>query len=74
MKNEAQIREDERQACWEDVVHVIRQAIADLPDSFALKSLHEAIFAQGWKDFGTGDGKPQHKRADSAVNEWMKTR
>jgi hypothetical protein len=67
---DAALRLDERQACWEDVVHVVRQAIKDSPGSFDLKALHEAIYVQGWKDFGTGDGKPQHKRKDSAVNEW----
>jgi hypothetical protein len=72
-ERDAALRLDERQACWEDIVHVVRQAIEDSPGSFELKALHEAIYVEGWKDFGTGDGKPQHKRKDSAVNEWTRT-
>jgi hypothetical protein len=66
------LRLDERQACWEDVIQVIRSSMRDKPDSFALKALHEAIFVMGWDEFGTGDGKPLHKRKNSAVNEWNK--
>jgi hypothetical protein len=67
-------REDERQACWEDFIQVIRGAIKDAPESFELKALHEAVFLQGWKLLGTGDGKPQHLRPKSAVAEWKETR
>ena len=68
------VREDERQACWEDFIQVIRSSIKDAPDSFELKALHEAVFLMGWNELGTGDGKPMHKRPKSAVNEWLKTR
>lgn len=63
------IRRDERQACWEDFIQVIRNSIKDAPYSMTLKALHEAVFLMGWKELGTGDGKPMHKRPDSAVNE-----
>jgi hypothetical protein len=69
-RDEAVIREDERQACWEDFIQVIRNAIKDSPNSFELKALHEAVYLMGWKELGTGDGKPMHKRANSAVSEW----
>ncbi len=67
--DEAEIRNDERQACWEDFIQVMRSAIKDAPDSFELKALHEAIFNMGWRELGTGDGKPMHKRPGSAVSE-----
>jgi hypothetical protein len=70
MSSEKEIREDERQACWEDFIHVTRNAIKDAPGSFELRALHEAIYLQGWKELGSGDGNPQHKRAGSAVAEW----
>lgn len=62
-------RDDERQACWEDFVQVIRNAIKDAPCE-ELTALHEAVFSMGWKLLGTGDGKPQHKLPNSAVSEW----
>jgi hypothetical protein len=71
-KLEVMIRDDERQACWEDFIHVIRKAIEDVPleRSAELRALHEAVFLQGWSLLGTGDGKPMHKREGSAVEEW----
>ena len=63
------VREDERQACWEDFIQVIRNSIKDAPHSVALKALHEAVYLTGWKELGTGDGKPMHKRKGSAVSE-----
>lgn len=62
-------RLDERKACWEDFIQVIRNSIKDCPESFELRALHEAVFAMGWRDLGTGDGKPMHQRPGSAVNE-----
>lgn len=67
-------RNDERQACWEDFVRVLRSAMKDAPRSAALKALHEAVFVMGWNDLGTGDGKPTHKQPNSAVSEWLAER
>lgn len=74
LDGEQDAREDERKACWEDCIQVIRNAIKDSPNSFELKSLYEGIFLQGWKLMGTGDGKPQHEQTTSAVAEWKATR
>lgn len=65
---EATFREDERQACWEDFVRVLRNAVGN---KMTVKELAHRIFQNGWKDLGTGDGKPQHRQERSAVNEWM---
>ena len=70
---EIQIRDDERKACWEDCIQVIRNAIKDRPESLELKALHEAVFNMGWWQMGTGDGKPQHLRPGSAVEERLNT-
>ena len=71
-------RMDERQACWEDVLRVIENAIDDVgpetPDAMPLLALYEAIWSQGWEEMGTGDGKPLHKKSDSKVNQWLKER
>lgn len=66
----AEERDDERQACWEDFMVLLRNCITDAPHSAALKSLRSAVFEQGWKELGTGDGKPQHKRPNSFVEQW----
>ena len=70
------IRDDERQACWEDVLHVIKNAIDDVgPESLEampLLALHGAIYEGGWQEMGTGDGKPIHKRPESFVNQWLR--
>jgi hypothetical protein len=68
MSGEETIREDERQACWEDVLHVLEQAIKD---KSKLRDVYQGIWLQGWKGFGTGDGKPMHRREDSHVNKWL---
>ena len=67
LRGEETIREDERQACWEDVMHVLDQAIRD---KSKLRDVRESIWLQGWKGFGTGDGKPMHRRSDSHVAQW----
>jgi hypothetical protein len=65
---ETTFREDERQACWEDFVQVLRHAITD---KSKLRDVLHGVFLQGWKDLGTGDGKPMHQREDSAVRQWL---
>ena len=62
-------RESERQACWEDFVQVLRNAIKD---KSSLKDVLHRVYLQGWHDLGTGDGKPMHMREDSAVNQWLR--
>ena len=67
-QGEATFREDERQACWEDFVQVLRNA---LRDKSKMRDVHRRVFAQGWKDLGSGDGKPMHQLEGSAVREWL---
>jgi len=66
MQGEATIREDERQACWEDVMHVLDQAISD---KSKLRDVRNRIWQASWKDFGTGDGKAMHRMEKSYVNQ-----
>ena len=68
MSEESAFREDERQACWEDFIQVLRNAIND---KSSLRDVLHGVYEQGWKDLGTGDGKPMHRREDSAVNKWL---
>jgi len=67
--SEKEIREDERQACWEDFIQVLRNAIKDTPGSMELGALHEAVFLMGWKELGTGDGKPMGARRKAVSEE-----
>jgi hypothetical protein len=71
---EMKVREDERQACWEDFIQVVRNSIKDVPKQVtgkdALTALHEAVYSMGWQELGTGDGKPMHNRVDSACHHW----
>lgn len=62
-------RESERQACWEDFVQVLRNAIKD---KSSVKDVLHGVYLQGWSDLGTGDGKATHMRTDSAVNQWLR--
>lgn len=61
---EETIREDERQACWEDFIAVLRM--------YRHRSLLTRMLTMGWKDLGTGDGKPQHRLENSEVMRWLK--
>lgn len=65
---EATFREDERQACWEDFVQVLRNGVTD---KASVKNLLHGVYEQGWQQLGTGDGKPMHQRENSAVREWL---
>lgn len=62
------IRNDERHACWSDVVVVLKNAILDCPAETggkeALAILLESILGQGWSEMGTGDGKPIYLSRD----------
>jgi hypothetical protein len=68
MNGEETIREDERQACWEDFVQTL------ITYGGPMKILLGRILEAGWKDLGTGDGKPQHRLKDSEVKKWLEMR
>jgi hypothetical protein len=66
---EALFREDERQACWEDMIHVLRTySEFSVPAGEMLRAMLKA----GWRDLGTGDAKPVHRLKDSEVNKWLR--
>ena len=68
MDGEQTIREDERQACWEDFMNVLTNAINNRT---GLKALQARLREIGWEGLGTGDGKPMHRYLNSEVNKWM---
>jgi hypothetical protein len=62
------IREDERQACWEDFIQVLKSyGHGGGAVTILLRRMREI----GWKDLGTGDGKPLHRMKDSEVRRWL---
>lgn len=69
MNGEQTIREDERQACWEDFVALVT---CHINSGSNLKALHKKVRESGWKDLGTGDGRPMHRSKDSEVNKWLR--
>lgn len=70
MEGEQTIREDERQACWEDFVQLLN--LYKQPGSGGVKTLLKKVKDNGWKDLGTGDGKPMRRQENSEVNRWLK--
>lgn len=67
--SEQVIREDERQACWEDFM-----CLLDAERGSPARSLKRRLWILGWKDLGTGDGKPQHRIESSHVHKWLAER
>lgn len=68
-QGEETFREDERQACWEDFIQVLRTWKYR---GLTPKSLLGTMLDEGWKDLGTGDGKPVHRLETSEVNKWLR--
>ena len=68
-QGETTFREDERQACWEDFIRVVRTySERGVP----VKVMLRGMLKIGWKDLGTGDGKPLHRSEDSEVSKWLR--
>ena len=58
-------------AVWEDFMQTLTGYINS---GYGIKALRAKMRDQGWKDLGTGDGKPMHHYENSEVNQWLKRR